>query len=68
MHVADANSPLNAEGVPYAFEQFHVLGAYLSIDSFGKGEPWQASPDKDNHARQATLPAPLNVVEFSAKP
>ncbi|SFS12823.1 Peptidase family M23 [Dyella sp. OK004] len=68
MHVADANSPLNAEGIPYAFEQFHVLGAYPSIDSFGKSEPWQASSDEDNRARRATLPAPLNVVEFSAKP
>ncbi|MFC4761550.1 M23 family metallopeptidase [Dyella koreensis] len=68
LHVADANSPLNAEGVPYAFEQFHVLGAYPSIDSFGKSEPWQISPDKDNNRQRATLPAPLAVVEFPAMP
>lgn len=68
MHVADANSPLNAEGIPYAFEQFRLLGAYPSIDSFGKGEPWHALPDKDHRVRRATLPAPLAVVEFSTKP
>lgn len=68
LHVADANSPLNAEGIPYAFEQFRVLGAYPSIDSFGKSEAWQISPDKDHSVQRATLPAPLAVVKFPAMP
>lgn len=38
-HVANANSPLGAEGIPFVFEQFTLLGSYPDFESFGK-TPW----------------------------
>ncbi len=38
LHVADANLPLSAEGIPYAFQRFKLLGVYASIEAFGKGQ------------------------------
>lgn len=63
-HVADANSPLGAEGLPFALEGFRVLGAYgQDLASFGKG-PWQALPDVTSGWRTEELPAANVVVEF----
>jgi len=38
-HVADANAPLDAEGVPYVFTEFEELGVYASVAQFGS-VPW----------------------------
>lgn len=38
-HVADANAPLGAEGVPFVLDRFVVLGRYLDFDDFGSA-PW----------------------------
>jgi murein DD-endopeptidase len=38
-HVANANSPLGAEGIPFVFEHFTVLGVYTDFANFGK-VPW----------------------------
>jgi murein DD-endopeptidase len=35
-HVADTDSPLGAEGIPFVFETFEVLGAYSDFTQFGK--------------------------------
>ncbi|MBV8251514.1 MAG: M23 family metallopeptidase [Chitinophaga sp.] len=35
-HVADQHSALGAEGIPFAFESFTVLGAYADFGKFGK--------------------------------
>lgn len=62
-HVADANSPLGAEGLPFVFERFEVLGAYPDIGALGK-TPWtpleQATPSQRTRER----PAPNVVVRF----
>ena len=62
MHVADANIPLDAEGVPYALDQFGWLGSYRSIEDFGGEKPWQ--PSARIIARRTELPGPLSVVTF----
>jgi hypothetical protein len=38
-HVADADSPLGAEGVPFVLEQYEQLGRYPDIGQLGKA-PW----------------------------
>ncbi|WPR77377.1 M23 family metallopeptidase [Algoriphagus sp. NG3] len=38
-HVANKNSPLGAEGLPFVFENFTLLGMYDDFNSFGI-KPW----------------------------
>jgi murein DD-endopeptidase MepM/ murein hydrolase activator NlpD len=61
-HVADRNSLLAAEGLPFVFREFTQLGGFASIDALVDGQPWSAAPSE----RQATLerPAPNAVLRF----
>jgi murein DD-endopeptidase len=60
-HVADSKMPLNAEGVPYVFQDFKTLGAFSSAEQFDGSKPWTpARAEKHSHE----LPAPFSVVEF----
>lgn len=36
LHLADANSPLGAEGIPFVFDQFELLGSFPDFNQFGK--------------------------------
>jgi energy-converting hydrogenase Eha subunit A len=65
-HVSDANATLDAEGLPYAFHRFKVLGAFSSIESVGQGMPWLPIKDGTTAIRSDELPASLAVVEFPA--
>lgn len=40
-HVADRNATLYAEGIPFTFEKFTLLGSYPEFEKFGK-EKWHA--------------------------
>ena len=40
LHVANRNAPLGAEGIPFVFESFRLLGRYPDFGVFGKG-PWE---------------------------
>lgn len=60
-HVADAASELAAEGIPYVFRSFEVLGTFDAIDSFETGEQWKpAGAGK----RSLELPAANTVIVF----
>lgn len=59
-HVADRNSPLRAEGVPFVFESFKLLGAYATLEGFGS-KMW--SPAKNRVVLQER-PAPNTVIVF----
>lgn len=63
-HVADANSPLGAEGVPYVLDRFEWLGRYGSLDDFGK-KPWQPNDPAVPVRRKHERPAPNSVIRFS---
>lgn len=63
MHVADANVPLDAEGLPYALDQFGWIGSYRSIEDFGGEQPWLPAAKPVEH--RGELPAPLSVVTFT---
>ena len=63
-HVADRNSLLGAEGLPFVFREFAHLGAYASIDGLIKGETPQTVPE-----RRLVLerPAANAVVRFALR-
>jgi murein DD-endopeptidase MepM/ murein hydrolase activator NlpD len=59
LHVADSNSTLGAEGVPYGFRKFLRLGRYDSISGFAKGGAWRSDP-----GAASGLPSPNAVLRF----
>jgi hypothetical protein len=60
-HLASANHPLDAEGLPYRLDGLRVIGRYASIEAFGRGDDWQRTP-----AAAAPFPPPNAVVTFDA--
>jgi len=64
-HVADGNSPLAAEGVPYVFDGFELLGAYETLDRFGRAR-WEPRDRATTAHRRAELPAPNSVIMFES--
>jgi murein DD-endopeptidase len=63
-HVADANSPVGAEGLPFVFAGFDQLGAFSSIKIFGSGQPWVPEPNAAAK-RSMEFPFTLTVLHFS---
>lgn len=62
-HVADAPSPLGAEGLPFVLDRFRVLGRYPDIDALGNA-PWTPPDDAQPSQRMREWPASNVVVEF----
>jgi murein DD-endopeptidase MepM/ murein hydrolase activator NlpD len=62
LHVGDANSPLGAEGLPFVFKSFDVLGAFESLQAFANGQAWVAH--RTPTARRLEMPAAQNVIRF----
>jgi hypothetical protein len=63
-HVADAQSELAGDGLPYVFRGFKVVGAYEEIGAFASGELWGSAPPGVGGMRNLELPAPNTVVIF----
>ena len=60
-HVADTNSPLGAEGLPFAFDGFEQVGSWATIHQASSGERWQpAAPRRFT----AATPSPNVVIRF----
>ena len=62
-HVADQLSPLGAEGIPFAFDNFTVLGFYDTLDKFG-AEAWTPINKTDTSQKSKERPAPNTVIRF----
>jgi hypothetical protein len=62
--VADASAELAAEGLPYVFEAFEVIGAFDAIGAFATGARWKAAPPETAGRRSMELPAANTVVIF----
>lgn len=63
-HVADANSPLAAEGLPFVLDQFAVIGRYDGFDVLAD-VPWSAPGSGSGSSRRTgERPAPNVVVQF----
>lgn len=61
-HVADANHTLAAEGLPFVFRNFTVLGEFSSIDALLAGDKW--IPGQLARPAVQTRPTPNAVVSF----
>ena len=61
-HVADAVDTLGAEGLPFVFREFELLGAFASIDAVRAGGAWQRRPQPDR--RSLEHPAANSVLRF----
>jgi len=62
-HVADMNSPLGAEGIPFSFGHFIYSGNYTNIDSLGKS-PWLPVSRSVKRLRRSERPFPNSVISF----
>jgi murein DD-endopeptidase len=60
-HVANANSPLAAEGVPYVFEAFDLQGILPSQKELGN---WKLPANNKADKRRIELPVDNAVVRF----
>jgi uncharacterized protein (TIGR02246 family) len=65
LHVADSDSPLDAEGLPFVLEGFELLGTYGQGDGIGRA-PWTPLDPATEAQRVAELPAPIAVVTLGA--
>jgi Peptidase family M23 len=65
-HVADANATLAAEGLPYMFKRFTVVGAFESIGAYASGQRWKNVARELGGERKMELPAPNVVVMFES--
>jgi murein DD-endopeptidase len=66
-HVSDANSDLAAEGLPYVFRSFQVVGAFETIDAYAKGVSWKSAQEAAGGMRKMELPAANTVVMFGSQ-
>lgn len=62
-HVATADSPLGAEGVPFVFDRFMLVGSYANFERFGKGL-WQSVGSSLPPSRQLDCPASNTIIRF----
>lgn len=62
-HVADGPTPLGAEGLPYTFGQFTLLGHYSDIEALGAAK-WQPLRDGLSASRADELPSSDAVLQF----
>ena len=63
-HVAGANSPLGAEGLPFAFDRFTLLGRYDDLGALGKQAWTPVAPSLDS-ARADEWPGSNVVLRFA---
>lgn len=61
-HVSDANSSLGAEGLPFVFRSFEVLGAFESIGALASGKWVPASAGVST--RRMEMPFQQTVLRF----
>jgi murein DD-endopeptidase MepM/ murein hydrolase activator NlpD len=62
LHVGDTGLPLAAEGRPFVFGRFEVLGRYPDIAAMGKTR-WHA---EGTGVRENERPGPNVVIDFGA--
>ena len=65
-HIADADSPLGAEGIPFEFENYRYLGSYPEMASFGK-QRWQQTGGKTGEIINRERPGPQSVIRFDPR-
>lgn len=62
-HVADRNAALGAEGIPFVFERFNMLGVYTDLSRMGKHR-WDNEEDASIKILTDERPIPNAVIQF----
>ncbi len=64
-HVANRNSPLGAEGIPFVFESFNLLGVYNDLGKMGQ-QRWENINENNGRAQKIMneRPLPNAVIQF----
>jgi murein DD-endopeptidase len=62
-HVANRNAPLGAEGIPFVFERFNVLGVYNDLSRMGQHR-WDSLKHNSTEKITGERPVPNAVVQF----
>ena len=60
----DANSPLDAEGLPYALASFAETGVLEDLSGLDSGAAWRPTPAAPPTARRNEFPLDNSVVDF----
>jgi hypothetical protein len=60
----DANSPLGAEGIPYAIASFAETGVLADLTALDTGTPWHPVPGTQRKTRHDEFPLDNAVVDF----
>ncbi len=63
-HVADGDTPLGGEGVPFAIDRFTLLGRYVDVGGLG-ARPWDSAPAGLDPRRAGEWPDANAVVRFA---
>lgn len=63
-HIADADSPLGAEGLPFVFDSFHLQGTVQLLETLFAREAWKPQPDAKPDKRRLELPVENAVLDF----
>lgn len=64
LHIANGNSPLGAEGIPFEFEHYNFLGRYIDFNNFGKA-PWAHVGVQAPKSVMKQHPSPNSVIKFN---
>lgn len=62
-HVANRNSPLGAEGIPFVFEHFNIVGVYKDLGKMGQHR-WDNLDKGSSNKIVGERPVPNAVVQF----
>jgi murein DD-endopeptidase MepM/ murein hydrolase activator NlpD len=65
-HIANMDSPLGAEGIPFVFESFRLMGNYPHLESFGK-QRWEETRGRTLERITRERPAPQSVIDFGPR-
>jgi murein DD-endopeptidase len=61
-HLADASSPVAAEGLPFVLREYQQIGSFASFEALSR--PWTGSAAAAPKAHAMDMPAPLTVLRF----
>lgn len=63
-HIVEGNSPLGAEGVPFVFESYEVLGVLDDLGVLTRDNGWRPQPGATIEKRMKEMPLENMIIRF----
>ncbi len=63
-HIVDGDSPLGAEGLPFVFESYEVLGTLKDLGVLTRDNGWRPQPDATPEKRKKEIPLRNMIIRF----